>query len=59
MPWRNLMNTLTDTELKVQGVEMLIETMGLVDAERFIALMSRNGFDYTEMATRPLERRNY
>lgn len=42
------MSTLTDTEIKVRGVEMLIESMGLVDAERFIALMNRNGFDYTE-----------
>lgn len=42
------MNILTDAEIKVQGVETLIESMGLVDAERFIALMNRNGFDYTE-----------
>lgn len=42
------MNTLTDKEIKVQGVEMLIANLGLVAAERFISLMSRKGFDYTE-----------
>lgn len=39
---------LTDTEIKVRGVETLIDNMGLVEAERFIALMNRKGFDYTE-----------
>ncbi len=42
------MNTLTDKEIKVQGVEMLIQNLGLVATERFISLMNRKGFDYTE-----------
>ena len=42
------MNTLTDTEIKVRGLEMLIANLGLVDAERFVVLMNREGFDYTE-----------
>lgn len=27
---------------------MLVENLGLVEAERFIALMNRDGVDYTE-----------
>ncbi len=42
------MNTLTDTEIKVRGVETLIASIGLVETGRFIALMNRDGFDYTE-----------
>jgi hypothetical protein len=42
------MNTLTDKEIKVHGVEMLIQNLGLVETERFISLMNRKGFDYTE-----------
>ena len=29
-------------------METLVENLGLVEAERFIALMNREGFDYTE-----------
>lgn len=42
------MNTMTDTELKVQGVEVLINAFGEVMAEKFITLISREPFDYTE-----------
>lgn len=42
------MNVLTDTELKVQGVEALIDALGEVMAEKFISLISREPFDYTE-----------
>jgi len=38
----------TDTVIKVEGMKILGEYLGLVDAERFIALMSREPFDYTE-----------
>jgi hypothetical protein len=34
--------------LKVEGMKILSENLGLVDAERFVALMSREPFDYTE-----------
>ncbi|NCA89309.1 MAG: hypothetical protein EOM92_10445 [Gammaproteobacteria bacterium] len=42
------MNALTDTELRVQGVKALIDALGEVMAEKFIALLSREPFDYTE-----------
>jgi len=29
-------------------METLVENLGLVEAERFIALMNREGFDYTK-----------
>nr|VFJ59336.1 MAG: hypothetical protein BECKDK2373C_GA0170839_107111 [Candidatus Kentron sp. DK] len=42
------MNTLTDTQIKVKGMETLIATLGAVYAERFISLMMREPFDYTK-----------
>jgi len=42
------MSTLTDNEIKIRGMESLIASLGLVEAERFIALMNREGFNYTE-----------
>jgi len=39
---------LNNTILKVQGMKVLAESLGLVDAERFIALLKREPFDYTE-----------
>jgi len=42
------MTTLTDTEVKVKGVEALIAALGEVDAEKFISLIMREPFDYTE-----------
>ncbi len=42
------MNAITDTELSVQGVNALIDALGEVMAENFIALLSREPFDYTE-----------
>ena len=39
---------LTDTTLKTEGMRILAENLGLVEAERFIALMLREPFDYTE-----------
>jgi hypothetical protein len=38
----------TDTLVKIEEMKILSENLGLVDAERFIALMSREPFDYTE-----------
>ena len=37
-----------DTILKNDGMRVLAEQLGLVEAERFIALMRREPFDYTE-----------
>lgn len=41
------MNTMTDTEIKIQGIEALINALGEVQAERFISLILREPFDYT------------
>ncbi|MEZ4633040.1 MAG: hypothetical protein R2880_20400 [Deinococcales bacterium] len=38
---------LTDTEIRVQGLEALIDALGKVQAERFISLILREPFDYT------------
>ena len=37
-----------DTVLKCEGMKILAERLGVVEAERFIALMRREPFDYTE-----------
>lgn len=38
----------SDTILKLEGINVLIENLGEVDAERFIALMIKEPFDYTK-----------
>ncbi len=38
----------TDREIRIQGIETLIDNLGLTEAGRFISLMNRDGFDYTE-----------
>lgn len=42
------MTTITDTEVRIKGMEALITALGEVHAERFITLMMREPFDYTE-----------
>ena len=42
------MNTITDTEIKLQGMDALIVALGEVQAEKFITLMMREPFNYTE-----------
>jgi len=37
----------TDTEIKLDGTKALIKAMGTVEAERYIALIARERFDYT------------
>ena len=37
----------TDTEIKVDGTKALINALGELQAERFIALITREPFDYT------------
>ena len=39
---------MTDTELKVKGFNTLVDTLGEVEAERFISLILREPFDYTK-----------
>lgn len=45
----------TDSVLKREGMNVLIQKLGYVDAERFIALMSREPFDYTKWRQAHLE----
>jgi len=47
---RNLLRCLTmitDTEIKLKGLEALISALDEVQAERFISLIMRESFDYT------------
>ena len=39
---------MTDTEIKTRGFEVLSQYLGDVEAERFIALIQREPFDYTQ-----------
>ncbi len=39
---------LTDTEIRLKGLEILAKHLGDVEAERFIALIQREPFDYTK-----------
>ena len=39
---------ITDNEIKLQGLDALINSLGEVQAERFISLILRQSFDYTE-----------
>jgi Ran GTPase-activating protein (RanGAP) involved in mRNA processing and transport len=39
---------MTDTILKNTGMKILVEKLGKVEAERFIALVMREPFDYTK-----------
>ena len=38
----------TDTEIRTDGIRALMQVLGTVEAERFIALINRERFDYTE-----------
>ncbi len=37
----------SDTLVRIEGMEALLEKLDLVDAERFITLIRRDPFDYT------------
>ena len=39
---------MTDTEIKLKGIQILTNQLGDVEAERFIALIQREPFDYTK-----------
>lgn len=39
---------MTDTEIKIKGLRVLLESLGDVEAERFVALIQREQFDYTK-----------
>jgi hypothetical protein len=38
----------TETVLRAKGMRLLIDHLGNVEAERFIMLMNREPFDYTQ-----------
>ena len=38
----------TDTDIRFEGLRVLMQVLGTVEAERFIALINRERFDYTE-----------
>ena len=46
---------MTDTEIKIKGLEILSNSLGLVAAERFITLIQREPFDYTKWRDTALE----
>ncbi len=39
---------ITDTEIRIKGIKALTESLGDVEAERFISLIQREPFDYTK-----------
>ncbi len=39
---------LTDSEIRVKGIEVLMKELGEVETERFITLLIREPFNYTE-----------
>ncbi len=39
---------ITDTEIKSKGIQLLAQYLGDVEAERFVALIQREPFDYTK-----------
>ena len=38
----------TDTVLKVEAIDLLLRTFGVLETERFITSIKSNNFDYTE-----------
>jgi len=48
------MKSMTDSELKSTCYAILSEKIGDVDTERFIALVNRDAFDYTQWRKRNL-----
>ncbi len=38
----------TEAEIRMKGMQALINALGLVEAERFLVAVSRDKFDYTE-----------
>ncbi len=39
---------ITDTEIRLKGLKILAKYLGDVEAERFVALIQRERFDYTK-----------
>lgn len=49
---------ITDTEIKMIGVEALTDALGEVNAEKFISLNMREPFDYTKWQRQLWENRS-
>lgn len=45
----------TDAVIRQEGINALISKLGYVDAERFIALITHEAFDYTKWREEALE----
>lgn len=45
----------TDTVIREEGMDLLLDGLGYVDAERFISLVIREPLDYTEWRRDGLE----
>jgi len=39
---------ITDAEIKTKGFQVLAQNLGDIEAERFVALIQREPFDYTK-----------
>jgi len=39
---------ITDTEIRSKGLQALAEKLGDIEAERFVAIIQREPFDYTK-----------
>lgn len=42
------MYSTTEAEIRQLGMDCLVKTLGIIDAERFISNLLRERFDYTE-----------
>lgn len=49
----------TDTAIKLRGMDCLQQGLGIVGAERFITLMLREPFDYTKWRERQFEDKSF
>ena len=38
----------TDSEIRLEGMQALINALGLLEAERFVLAIARDSFDYTQ-----------
>ena len=45
---KNIRGMRTDTLIRNEGLHVLMENIGLVEAERFIMLIQKESFDYTK-----------
>ena len=43
-----MLTPMTDSEIRSKGAAALVESLGAVEAERFITLILREPFDYTQ-----------